>query len=379
MSIRKNKIFPWRRNNSFKLLINGCDFYPKMLQAIAQAQSIILLETYFVESGEISNQFVDALVAAAKRGVHTFVLFDDMGARGFSDMNKNDLQDNGVNLRFYNPMKIKYFLNNFYRDHRKLLLIDNQLAYVGGAGLSDQFIGDEYWRDNMIEIRGSVVLDWHTLYRQNWQKTNTVTIPSFTANIKPATTAKARGKVSYTRGYFFNQIKKNLFVEINKSQSRVWLASAYFVPSLKLRRLLCRAANRGVDIKLMVPGIKTDNNMARYIGQGYYARLLKKGVRIFEYQNHFIHSKVVLVDHWVTIGSSNLDRWSAKWNLEANQEIRDETFAQSVYDMYLADLQSCDEITLEKWSKRSVSQKFKVWFWKYMGKLIAKIGLNGRK
>jgi len=159
----------------------------------------------------------------------------------------------------------------------------------------------------------------------------------------------------------------------------VWLASAYFVPSLKLRRTLCRAAKRGVDIKLMVPGIKTDNNMARYIGQGYYAHLLKKGVQIFEYQNHFIHSKVVLVDHWVTVGSANLDRWSAKWNLEANQEILDKVFAQSVYEMFVADLQNCDQITLDKWNKRSPTQKFKVWFWKYMGKLIAKIGLNGRK
>ena len=350
-----------------------------MLQAIAQAQSLILLETYFVESGKISSQFVEALVAAAKRGVNTFVLFDDMGARGFNDTDKNTLHSNGINLCFYNPLKIKYFLNNFYRDHRKLLLIDDQIAFVGGAGLSDQFIGNEYWRDNMIEIRGPVVLDWHTLYQQNWQRTNNTTIPSLTANIKPTATENTLGKVSYTKGYFFNQIKKNLFVEINQSQSRVWLASAYFVPSLKLRRILCRAAKRGVDIKLMVPGIKTDNNMARYIGQGYYAHLLKKGVRIFEYQNHFIHSKVVLVDHWVTMGSANLDRWSAKWNLEANQETLDRVFARSVYDMFVDDLKNCHEITLEKWNKRSPTQKLKVWFWKYMGKLIAKIGLNGRK
>jgi len=205
MAIRKNKIFPWRNHNSFKLLINGSNFYPKMLQAVAQAQSIILLETYFVESGKISSQFVTALVAAAKRGVNTFVLFDDMGARGFNDVDKNALHSNGINLCFYNPMKMKYFLNNFYRDHRKLLLIDDQIAFVGGAGLSDQFIGNEYWRDNMIEIRGPVVLDWHALYRQNWRRTNNTAIPSL-ADIKPAATENALGKVSYTRGYFFNQM-----------------------------------------------------------------------------------------------------------------------------------------------------------------------------
>jgi len=312
MQISKNKIFPWRAENNFRLLINGSQFYPQMISAIDQAEKIVLLETYFVESGEIIDQFIFALIAAANRGVNVFVLFDDMGSRG---LNKNDrarLVKNGVSLCFYHPIKLSDFLNNFYRDHRKLLLIDDQVAFVGGAGLSDQFVGKDYWRDNMIEIKGSVVKDWHALYRQNWSKQTDVVIPASRLNIAIQTGNNALGKVSYTRGYFFNQIKKSLYVQINNSTNRVWLASAYFVPSLKLRRILSRAAKRGVDIKLMVPGIKTDNNMSRYIGQGYYARLLKNNIKIYEYQKHFIHSKVVLVDDWVTIGSANLDRWSAK-------------------------------------------------------------------
>lgn len=379
MSRSKNLQFPWRQENAFKLMINGSVFYPKMLQAIAQAKSLVLLETYFVESGEITSQFVLALIAAAKRGVKTFVLFDAMGSRNLSDSDINLLKSNSINLCFYHPLKFKFLLNNFYRDHRKLLLIDDDLAYVGGAGLSDRFIGEAYWRDNMVEIKGAVVFDWHKLFLNNWNKHAKMIVPTRMIAQTHNTLWNSLGRVAYSRGYFLNDIKKNLIQNINTSKSRVWLASAYFVPSLKLRRALYTAACNNIDVKLLVPGIKTDNPMSRYIGQGYYSKLLKKGVKIFEYNHHFIHSKVVLVDQWVTIGSSNLDRWSAKWNLEANQEIQDKDFSNHIYNMFLTDLENTTEITFYDWKKRSLTQKFKVWFWKHMARVIARIGLDGKK
>lgn len=379
MLISSNKVFPWRARNSFELLENGYVFYPKMLKAINSAKELILLETYFVESGEVTTRFITALIKASRRDVKIFVLFDDMGSRSLNESDKSLLINNGINLCLYHPLKFSALLNNFHRDHRKLLLVDNQIAYVGGAGLSDQFIGKDFWRDNMLEIKGSVILDWQALYLQNWQRRSKTNIPPIKKKHTYPAFYKALGKVSYTQGYFFNQIKKSLYIQISNSNSHIWLASAYFVPSLKLRRIFSQAAKRGVEIKLMVPGAKTDNNMSRYIGQGYYSSLLKSNIRIFEYQNHFIHSKLVMVDDWVTIGSSNLDRWGAKWNLEANQEINDQHFVLSVRKMFNKDLKNCHEITLESWEKRAATQKLKVFFWKYLGKLIAKIGLNGRK
>ncbi len=378
MSKIKNQQFPWRQENAFELMKNGSVFYPKMLQAISQAKSLILLETYFVESGEVTSQFIMALISAANRGVEIFVLFDAMGSRNLSDNDIKLLEDNNINLCFYHPLRFKFLLDNFYRDHRKLLLVDDNLAFVGGAGLSDRFIGEAYWRDNMVKIRGAVVFDWHKLFLNNWQKHTKSRIPKNT--IRPKNTLfKSLGHVAYSRGYFLNDIKKNLIKNINTSQSRVWLASAYFVPSLKLRRALYRAACKNIDVKLLVPGIKTDNLMSRYIGQGYYNKLLKKGVKIFEYNHHFIHSKVVLVDQWVTIGSSNLDRWSAKWNLEANQEVRDKEFSNHICNMFLTDFKNTTEITFSDWKKRSLTSRLKVFFWKYMARIIARIGLDGRK
>lgn len=379
MQISKNKIFHWKTESSFELLINGVEFYPRMLDAINQANKFIFVETYFVESGTITTQFLSALIAATKRGVETYVIFDDMGSRNLKEADKILLVQEGVNLCFYHPIKFFAFLNNFYRNHRKLLLVDGQISFVGGAGLSDQFIGNNFWRDNMVAIKGSAVQDWYTLFINNWHNQSDMVIPDFSFSKITNQQFNSLGRLSYTHGYFFNQIKINLLQKIKTSKNRVWLASAYFVPSMKLRRFLSRAAKHGIDIRLIVPGIKTDNYMSRYVGQGYYTKLLKNHVKIYEYQNHFIHSKVVLVDDWVTIGSSNLDRWGAKWNLEANQEIIDKEFSESVYAMFQNDLLSCQEITLEQWQKRAFSKKIKVWFWKQIGKVIALIGLNGRQ
>lgn len=379
MLVKKPKYFPWRTENSFRLLINGDEFYLHMLQAIDQANKIILLETYFVESGIVYNKFINALIAASQRGVLVYVIFDSMGTRGLNKKDKNAMINSDINLCLYHPIKLKFLLNNFYRDHRKLLLIDYKIAFVGGAGISDHFIGTNHWRDNMLEIQGKVVKDWFNLFRHNWKKQNKTTIDKFNLPQKTNRRYNALGKVCYSRGFFYNQIKSSLIKQIKKSTVRIWLASAYFIPSLKLRRALILAAKRGVEVRLLLPGVKTDNYMSRHIGHGYYARLLHSKVKIFEFQSRFIHSKVVMIDDWVTIGSSNLERWGASWNLEANQEIQNKKFAQSIKQMFITDFNNSNEVTLLKWKHRSWKQKSQVWFWKYIGKFIAKIGLNKKE
>ncbi len=373
---KNSKFFPWRANNSFSLLMNGSSFYEKMLLSIDHAENFILLETYFVESGEVCSNFIRSLIVAAKRGVDVYVMFDAMGSRGVKKADITLLNNSNINFCFYHPIKYSFLLNNFYRDHRKLLLVDNDVAYVGGAGISDHFIGQNYWRDNMLEISGAVVKDWTSLFIYNWQKQNNCTLKKFKRKFIVDKLHITKGKVAYSRGFFFNQIKSNLINQIEKSTNRVWLVSAYFVPSLKLRKALILAAKRGVEILLMLPGVKTDNAMSRYIGHGHYAKLLKLNVKIVEFKQHFIHSKIVLVDDWVTMGSSNLDRWGSNWNLEANQEIQDRDFADRVRQMFKHDLNKCEVITLDKWNRRSWKQKWKVCIWKYIGKIIAKIGLN---
>ena len=150
---------------------------------------------------------------------------------------------------------------------------------------------------------------------------------------------------------------------IRHAEHKVWIASAYFFPSGKIRRALRRAAIRGKDVRLLLPGPVTDHPAIRHASRRYYSRLLRHGVRIFEYQHHFLHSKVVLVDDWCTIGSSNLDRWNFRWNLEANQEVEDAALAAAVQDMLQDDFGHSEEIDYMLWLLRSRLQRLKEWLW----------------
>ncbi len=365
--------FPWRHNNKFSLLMNGEVFYKDMLESIGKAKHFILFETYFIESGIVTEAFFNALALSKQKGIQLFLLVDDFGVRHLSEKDKRFLKQENIEPIYFNPINIWKLKKIFYRDHRKLLLVDNEVAYVGGAGLSDQFIGKKAWRDNMVKIQGFIVNDWYQLFELNWQQHSKIKLPQKQDVANFNEQYHALGKLTYSQGFIFNEIKKALFNHITGSRIRIWITSAYFMPSIKLRRHLCKAAQRGVDVRLLVPGRKTDNPMIRYIGQTFYTKLLKNKVRIFEYQDHFIHSKLILIDSWVSMGSSNMDTWGGYWNLEANQEILDLDFSEKMKHMMLNDFNQCKEIDFSGWCQRSRIQKLKGWFWKKIAKVLHNI------
>jgi len=370
--------FPWRSGNRFELLINGDAFFPAMLVAIALAERSVCLEMYLMESGRIADDFIRRLVAAAGRGAEVRLLLDDFGALGLSKRDRTRLQAAGVGLAFYNPLRVFKAGRNLFRTHRKLLLVDDTLAFVGGAGITDQFAGEGAWRETMVQIRGPVVADWRQLFEHNWAYWMESTPPP--PPPLPAALAQGqRGRVACNKGESHGEIKRDFLHRLRQARRRLWLATAYFVPSRKVRRGLRRAARRGMDVRLLLPGPLTDHPAVRYASHRYYARLLRHGVRIFEYQASFMHTKVTLVDQWVSIGSSNLDRWNLRWNLEANQEIDDPRFADKVGEMLDADLERCREITYEQWRRRSRLQRTKEWFWGKLELRLARLHLHDRR
>lgn len=366
MNARTNQLlrFPWRDDNDFHLLINGRQFYPAILAAIEAARHYIRIEMYLVSSGTVADQFIAALSAAARRGVRVELLLDAFGAQGLSTRDRRRLQQAGVALAFYNPLRFgQRLVANLMRTHRKLVLIDDTQAFVGGAGITDDFVGRHAWRETMVEARGPVVGDWLTLFLHNWRYwAQTETPPAIPP--RPLESRRPmRGRVSCNRGESHAWIQRSLIKRLRSARERVGIASAYFVPSRKVRKELRRLAQRGVDVRILLPGPVTDHPAVRHAGQRYYARLLRHGVRIFEYQQFFMHTKLTLIDDWCSIGSSNLDRWELHWNLEANQEIADAGFARVVTQMFLDDLRDSREITYESWRKRSALQQAKERFW----------------
>ncbi len=357
-------VYPWRSNNRISVLVDGPCYYPRMLECIENAQHYLLLEMYLVESGEIANRFIDAFSRAADRGIAVYLLLDDFGARAFGQKDRQRLLDAGVQLTFFNPLQYDKWRANLYRDHRKLLLIDGKVVFTGGAGITDEFAptdsSDDYWHDIMVECSGSVVGDWQHAFAAVWKQC------SKTALQLPLPRAERAGDLSARLTLIhppFQEVKGSLTNQLRSSQQRIWIITAYFIPTRKIRRLLQRAARRGVDVRVLVPGEKTDHPAIRRVGQRYYQRLLRNGVRIFEYQPRFLHAKIWLCDDWVSVGSTNLDRWTQHWNLEANQEVNDSSFAARMAVVLMDDFASSCEIQYAQWRSRPWYQRLLESFW----------------
>lgn len=365
--------YPWRDGNTFELMIDGDCFFPRLLQAMEQAQQSIDIELYLVESGDSTDQVVAILSAAVARGVRVRCLFDGLGSRGLQERDRERLRQAGVDLCFYNPLNLLGGRFNLHRDHRKLIIIDDQTLYIGGTGFTDDFcIPDKYghclWHEHMLLVQGPVVEDWSGVFQQQWHSTHRqqgrtglslrrVRIPP----LPQGTDGLAR--VSLTDGRRHRELVQALLANIARAERQVWLATPYFVPGWRIRRALSRAARRGVDVRLLLCGEITDHPAVRYAGQRYYRRLLTAGVRIYEYQPRFLHLKSVLVDDWVSLGSSNFDRWTLHWNLEANQNIIDSRLRATVEQSFSSDFAESREWTLAQWLQRPWLHRMKVRLW----------------
>lgn len=356
--------FPWQNQNQFNLLVDGSAFFPAMLDAIKNAEHYILLEMYLVKTGSVSNDFINAICQAANNNVKIFILLDDYGALDLKREDRKKLVHPNIFLNYYNPLHLKKHKLLLFRDHRKILVVDGNIAYIGGAGITDEFYSKtepaSSWRENMLEIHGPNVLQWQNLFADNWSRWSDVAIP-----LRQAESYKGshKGRVAMTEGPGFLEIKRSAINRIRNARQRVWLCTAYFVPSRKLRRALRSSALNGIDVRLLIPGPVTDHPMVRHLAQHYYSRLLRDRVRIFEYQPRFLHAKLILCDNWVSLGSCNIDRWNLRWNLDANQEVEDVDFAHSVEEILNKDFSQCKEIRYNDWKQRTVANKLTVWFW----------------
>ncbi len=356
--------FPWRDQNQFQLLIDGKEFIPAMLAAITGAQQRIWLEQYLVESGELADRFIAALCAAAQRDIQVCALFDDYGSHNLSEADRSRLLQSGVHLQFYNPVYLRRGLRrNFYRDHRKILIVDNDVAFVGGAGLTDEFLStDDHvsWHDVMLACRGPVVADWQQAYAEVWSEYNP--LPLQTASEMDCPPAgEQRGRVLLAQGTHDQGILRGLLQHMQRAERRIWIASPYFVTTWKIRRMLRKAARQGLDVRLLLPGSHSDHPWVNSAVQRHYTHLLQNGVRIYEYLPRFIHAKIELCDDWVSIGSSNLDRWNRYWNIEGNQAIDDPAFAHQVQQLFLQDFGLSREIFLHDWRRRGWRQRLCEW------------------
>jgi len=376
-------LFPWRSGNRFELLVDGNQFFPAMLAAIQSARQEVLLELYLIEESRCSQLLVDRLSEAAQRGVKVRCLFDGFGARHLSKASRQQLIQAGVELRLHNPLHWKQGLANLRRDHRKLLLIDRKVAFIGGTGATDNFwqpdTGKSLWHELMVRCEGALTQDFYHLFKQQWSPPPRTWRATFLGSTDkrrpplPPSGLQGMGRLAWSDAQTHRELVQSLLRHIHRAKQRIWLATPYFLPSWKVRRALRKAAQRGVDVQLLLAANNIDHGPVRYASHRYYPKLLRAGVRIHEYSPRFLHLKLVLVDDWVSLGSCNFDHWNLRFNLEANLEAQDADLTRACADCLQQGIAAGQEITLEDWRKRPLYRRIQERLWGFIDQLILNV------
>lgn len=326
----------WTGGNSFSLLENGEQFYPRVFEAIAQARHEVLLETFILYEDKVGADLHAALLQAARQGARIEVTVDAFGSPDLSEQFVSTLTEAGVRIHVFDPApKLFRRVNYFRRMHRKLVVVDGKHAFVGGINYSADHLGDfgpEAKQDYAVEIAGPLVAHIHHFMRAAIESGKRGTRwfhrrPEQPTRGTPPRAGNGEGLFVWRDNHDHkNDIERQYRLAIRLARRRVVIANAYFFPGYTFLRELRKAARRGVEVSLILQG-NPDMPIVQTAAAMLYYHLLRGGVRIYEYCERPLHGKVALVDdEWATVGSSNLDPLSLALNLEANVMILDRDF-----------------------------------------------------
>ncbi len=353
--------------NRVTALQNGDEIFPAMLEAIRGAERTISFETYIYWSGRIGREFAEALAERARAGVKVHVLLDWVGAGKMDDELLALMEDAGVEVLKYHPLRWYNLgrLNN--RTHRKLLVVDGRIGFTGGVGIADEWLGHaqdpDHWRDSHYRVVGPAVAQMQAAFMDNWIKTNALVLhgEEYFPAIDTAGPHLAQVFTS-SAGEGSESVRLMYLLSIASARRSVRLSASYFVPDSLSVATLVSARERGVAVEIITPGEHIDAEVVRKASRGRWGPLLEAGVKIYEYQPTMYHCKVMIVDDaWVSVGSTNFDNRSFSLNDEANLNILDPEFAAAQSAVFEADRARSREITLEAWRRRPWTEKLKEW------------------
>jgi cardiolipin synthase A/B len=356
---------PFFEGNAIEILNNGDEFYPAMLEAIAQARSSVTIEAYIYWAGDIGRRFAEAVAARTKAGVGVKILLDAVGSSTIGDEILEILEKGGCQLAWYNPARPYSIGRLNHRTHRKSLIIDGRIAFTGGAGIADHWMGNAqdhlHWRDMQIRIEGPAVVPLQTGFAHNWLQTTEEVITGF--EFYPAIEAPV-GKLAVqtilsSPETGASTARTCYYLSIAAARRTINIANPYFVPDQGAIDLLVSARRRGVKVRVMVAGIHNDNWIARQNSVRLYGPLLEAGIVIYEYNHTMLHQKTMVVDGvWSIVGTTNFDSRSFAHNEENNVCVCDARIAKELEDLFVADIKGCDVVTLEQWRQRPLLDKF---------------------
>jgi cardiolipin synthase len=352
----------------FKLLVNGEQKFPEVLSTLELANHFIHMEYYDWENDVRGNQIKDILLKKVKAGVKVRVLYDDYASRKIKGNIVKELRLGGVDIYPKIKVKLKQFANRVnHRDHRKIIIVDGKFGFVGGINVSDRYDNSIdtglYWRDTHVKIIGSLVGSLQRHFIVSWNTSAPDPI-AFTKDLFPEVPiSKQEGIPAVGQVVAGGPIypKSNIMLSymriFSMSRERLFVTNPYFIPSESIMNVLCQAAIGGVDVRLMVPE-KSDSAIVGAASRFYFSGLLNAGVRIFLYKKGFVHAKTVVADTRLSVvGTANMDIRSFDLNFEIMPVIYGSEFAKKLEDVFLEDLNECDEITAEEWNRTSIIKR----------------------
>ena len=335
--------------NSAVLLKNGDEIFPAMIRDIREARRTVNLETYIFQPDRAGRQFADAMIAAARRGVEVRLLVDAWGSK-LKEL-KEELEHAGVQVKRYRPIRLFSIYKVGKRTHRKVLVVDGKIAYTGGLGIEERWLGNarntREWRDTQVRVEGPVASQMQAIFSEDWTYTTGEILAGdqFYPAIAPSGKILAQA-IKASRGDSSSLAKMLYYVAIQTAVKSIHIANAYFLPDKQVREALEHAVSRGVDVQVMVPGRHIDLPMVRQAAWFHYAEMIDSGVRIYEYTPTMMHNKTMVVDGvYSTIGSINFDARSMNRNEEESLAFFDAGFAGAMEEMFSEDKKRCEEIT----------------------------------
>jgi len=338
--------------NNITTLVNGNQIFPAMLGAIRSAKHSISFETYVFQDGEIARQFTDALAERAQSGVKVHAILDAQGTQKMGRQNLERLRNAGVQVAKYHsvfwPDPRRY--NN--RTHRKLLIIDGKIGFVGGVGIADLWTGNadspQHWRDNHYKVIGPVVAQLQATFATSWLKTRGQVLHG--ADYFPPLAPTGPYLAQAIRSGAHNENLDLMYLlAIASAQKTLRIENPYFLPDDLMRKELAEAAKRGVKVEVVVPGKRIDQKLVRLASRRHWPELIRAGVRIFEYEPTMVHVKLMIVDDiFVSVGSGNFDNRSIRLNDEANLDVLNRSFAAQQTRLFESDKKKCREVKLDK-------------------------------
>ena len=360
--LRRIDASPIHRGNDVTVFFDGPAAFASMCAAIAAAEREVLLEAYILKDDATGRAFVDELAAAARRGVVVRVLADAFGSSDTRPEFWRQMEEKHIEVHLYHPL-LPFLWYQPYRDHRKILVTDRRVAFTGGMN-----IGDEYgsslkgrrgraWRDTHARLEGPAAWEMAVVFQEGWDRAGGKAFEISPLALSPAGAPAPPGAsilvLDSSPGRGHQETASVLAAMGAAARRSFWLTNAYFAPRRGALPLLARAAARGVDVRLLLPGT-SDVPLVRHAGHGVFRYLLERGVRIFEYDGSILHAKTVVVDGWASmIGSTNMDFRSFHFNAECNIVALDAAVAETLERQFAADLGQAREITPADWNRRT--------------------------